>query len=723
MNESEYGPRTRRRAAIAIATLLGFVLALFPFAPAHAASSIGVTVTSPTVDDDYAVGSVMTIEWATNATAPVKIELYDENGGSPIIDPTFGTVKASVPAKPSKFNWTIPMALSTGAYRVKVTTLSGTIVSDMSDTAWQAVLPTTTFSSPRLNDVVSTGATKVLKWTTGATGSGALDLVDLSNTVVAPIKSSVSAKSGTFSWNIPVNAVTASGSYKVRFQETAGTNTVTDYSSPFTVNLATLSLTQPTASGITWGAGTVQKITWSTGAPGSVRIEVIDTANSNHVEYTKIVPSKPNAYNWTIPTDFPILSTFKVRVTSMTGTTVNSGVTDLSANTFSVATSTVTVSQPDNTSTWVTGSTGKKIVWTTPVVGAVQVDLVDTTGGLIRNIRATTPSTAGATSSVNWDIPIDAVTQSGQYKVMVTTKTANPVVGMSAAFQLDLPTITVDDAASAPWSVTTSHPVTWSTNMTSGTVRIDLIDSSSLTVVANIRPSVTAHPGSYTWAIPATLATGSYKIKISSVAAPTLVSGLNTNAFSINLPTVTVNAPANVTAGAGTSLALGWTTALTGLVKIDLTDNTGGLVSNIKSSVAVSPAAYNWAVLVNAVTSTGTYKVRVTSTSNPAITGLSAGFTITNPTITVSAPTATPTWAKGSAQTVTWTSTLAAGQNVRIEVISGTTVVSILKTSVLASALSSGVTIPSTLTGGQTYSIRVVAVSNSGITDKQDFVA
>ena len=82
---------------------------------------------------------------------------------------------------------------------------------------------------------------------------------------------------------------------------------------------------------------------------------------------------------------------------------------------------------------------------------------------------------------------------------------------------------------------------------------------------------------------------------------------------------------------AGTKHAITWSvTNLTGYVKIELLKS-GSPVRTITSSVAASSGSYNWSIPTSQ-SSGSDYRIRITSTSNPAVSDTSdANFTIVHP--------------------------------------------------------------------------------------------
>jgi hypothetical protein len=199
--------------------------------------------------------------------------------------------------------------------------------------------PSIRVSSANGGESWGAGTTNTIQWTyTGAPGSTVK--IDLYNNgvfdrTIASSASIGSGGAGSYNWSIPTS-LAAGGFYQVVVtsnQDVSYTDesdnyfTVTAYVSP------TITVTSPSAAGISWTRNTTQKITWAyTGAPDPyVKIELLKGTTS-----VKVITSKANItagyYNWKVPARQTVGSDYKIRITS----TTKSAYTDTGDNTFSV---------------------------------------------------------------------------------------------------------------------------------------------------------------------------------------------------------------------------------------------------------------------------------------------------------------------------------------------------------------------------------------------------
>jgi parallel beta-helix repeat protein len=149
-------------------------------------------------------------------------------------------------------------------------------------------------------------------------------------------------------------------------------------------------------------------------------------------------------------------------------------------------------------------------------------------------------------------------------------------------------------------------------------------------------------------------------------------------------------------------------------VKIEILKS--GVPSIINSS-APNYGSYNWTIPTTQTPGTD-YKVRITSTSNPAYNDTSNNnFTISSPTpsINVVSPNGGENWARRTTQTIRWNYTGSPGSSVKIEILKGG-VASIIKSSTPNDG-SYKWSIPSTQKLGTDYKVRITSRSNPAYND------
>jgi hypothetical protein len=191
-------------------------------------------------------------------------------------------------------------------------------------------------------------------------------------------------------------------------------------------------------------------------------------------------------------------------------------------------------------------------------------------------------------------------------------------------------------------------------------------------------------------------------------------------------PTITVTIPADPNGTtvwpAGTTQTIRWTYTGNPGPNVRIEILRGGIsIGSVNRSIGTGGnGSYNWAIAAG-LTPGSNYSIRITSTTNPAVTDTSALFTITGPTITVTIPAApdgATVWRRGTTQTIRWTYTGNPGPNVRIEILRGG--ISIGSTNRPIGTGGNGSynwSIPAGLTTGTNYSIRITSTATPSVTD------
>lgn len=149
-------------------------------------------------------------------------------------------------------------------------------------------------------------------------------------------------------------------------------------------------------------------------------------------------------------------------------------------------------------------------------------------------------------------------------------------------------------------------------------------------------------------------------------------------------------------------------------VKIELVKGTSTLATIAASTPVGSngSGSFPWTIS-NALASGSDYKVRVTSTTNRSLTAMSQGtFTITGASIAVTSPSGGETWAKGSANNITWSYSDTPGSLVNISLLNKGRVAASIARGISIGSGSYKWTVP-TLSSGSTYQIQVTSTTNN----------
>jgi len=281
---------------------------------------------------------------------------------------------------------------------------------------------------------------------------------------------------------------------------------------------------------------------------------------------------------------------------------------------------------------------------------------------------------------------------------------------------LNLPTIEVTSPdATSVWLKGTNQQIVWTTSgAQSPNVKIQLRRNS--TKVRDIS-TTTPNDGSFNWKVPTGLAAASnYFIRV--ITVDNLVLG-DSSLFTITGPKVTVTAPDSSSVWQrGTTQTILWTKLGSQAQKVNIVLRRNNVKCLDIAVGAANNGSFSWKIPGNLGALSG-YVVRV-KTTDGLVSGNSAAFAISAPTLTVTSPSSSSSWARGSSQTITWTISGVINVDVTIQLWRGTTKVMNVAT-VAAGAGSYNWTIPS-VTSGSGYFIRIRAVDSSVSADSQKFL-
>ncbi|MBN1968880.1 MAG: hypothetical protein JXR48_02010, partial [Candidatus Delongbacteria bacterium] len=306
--------------------------------------------------------------------------------------------------------------------------------------------------------------------------------------------------------------------------------------------------------------------------------------------------------------------------------------------------------------------------------------------------------------------PTLTLLESNDYHLKFSTKNNNTVVNSSPFKIVGILDNAVLNSDSIFYNET--YQISWNDNI-SENVKIELYKGSDF--VQDIIAS-TASNGSYSWSVPTTLTAGTdYKVKITSVNTSSLYD--YSDIFTISLaPYIAVTNPASSTTWRmGSSVSIQWSDNISENVKIELFKG-DDFVQDIVSSTS-SNGSYSWTVPTSLTAGTD-YKVKITSVNNSNLYDYSDTFTVSlAPDITVTNPTSSTTWQIGSNASIQWDDNIS--ENVKIELYKGDDFVQ----DIIATTSSNGSyswTVPTSLTAGTDYKVKITSVNNSSLYDYSD---
>ena len=383
----------------------------------------------------------------------------------------------------------------------------------------------------------------------------------------------------------------------------------------------------------------------------------------------------------------------------------------------------IKVESPNGGETWSLGST-QSIKWNYTENPGPSVKIEALRG---ETVIATIPSVSiGSGGSGFYNLTIPSSTPLGDNYRFRVTSTSNPAYNdvSDAPFTIGAPITVVSPDGGEAWQLGSAQAVQWTyTGNPGSSVKIEALRGE--TVIATI-PSVSIGSGGsgfFNLTVPFSTPLGdNYRFRVTSTSNPAY--------------TDTSNAPFTISADSGSSITIVspnggeiWTQGSTQFINWTYAGTPGSMVkieflkgsTVLKTVTDISTSSGSVSIPVPYRTPFGDdYKVRITSTSNPAYTDTSAApFTIAS-AITVVSPNGGEIWPPGSTHPLQWTYLGNPGSAVKIEALRGDTVLAVISSSHpigSAGAGSFNLTFPNSTPLGDDYRIRVTSTTYPACTD------
>jgi hypothetical protein len=340
----------------------------------------------------------------------------------------------------------------------------------------------------------------------------------------------------------------------------------------------------------------------------------------------------------------------------------------------------LTVTSPNGSETWEAGST-HNITWAYAGSPGSLVGIQLLKGGAVVSTIVTSTAIGGdGSGSCPWTLP-SGMAGGNDYRVKITSVSDGSITDTSDgnfAISVQPASVTVvSPNGGENWSTGSAQAIVWTfTGDPGANVKITLLKAGKL--VSTIAEAVSAGKdgnGSFSWTIPASQTAGNnYQISVTSTSASSCTDTSDAS-FSIKPPQpITVLAP---TGGenwkVGYEYTIMWkrTVDIGKTVKIELIKG-DAVVKTIVSSTGSGSSgtgSYPWTIPNNLAYGRNC-RIKVTANANTSFTDTSDEvFTISGPTLDVTAPDGGESWLRGSQHNITWTYTENPGGKVKIQLL------------------------------------------------------
>ncbi len=599
-----------------------------------------IIVTAPVGGENWGIGSVQTIRWAsTNTSGRINIEISRDNGSS------WSMLEADLVDNGGHFDWNVTGPAADFCL-IRVSDTDGDPVAVSPAPFRISRVPSLTVMSPNGGEVWTIGSNQNITWTSANTGGPVKIELSRNNGDDYIILAAATDNDGTFGWR--VNGP-ASLTCLIRISDAQGT--VFDISDQVfgIVPEPDITVTRPNG-GERWQIGNAELLTWtSNGTSGFVKI---DLSRDNGMSWKTIANSIQDngEYDWTVTG--PASQNCLLRVQDP-----NTGAMDVSNATFNIAVAPdFTVITPNGGERWDMGSQ-QTVTWNSAAPdGNVNIYLSRDNGENYNFL-------AGVPDNGQWNWTVTGP-PSDYCLVLIGNINGSPFDVGDAVFSiLPPPSLTVTAPnGGEDWQTGDRHAVRWQSVNTSGQVKIDLSRDGGQTwelLAANVPDN-----GEYMWTVTRPAAPQCL-IQVSDIDGTPL--DISDVFFNISdKPAITLTSP-----NGGEDWQIG--------TVHDITWNS----VNISESVNINISRDNktsWESIRAGAPNTGQYSWTVTGPSSAqCIIAISDGstspmdmgdstFTISAaPSITVQSPNGGEEWVIGDRHEIKWSS-VNTGNSLRVQV-------------------------------------------------------
>ncbi len=597
-----------------------------------------IQITSPNGGENWLVGSTKTITWNSTDIANVHIEYSTDNGSNWI------TIIGNTPANTGSYNWTVPNTVSNNCL-IRMSDVTYTPTSDVSNAVFRIYKPTITITSPVGSEYWRVGTTKNITWNSNDVANVKIDYSTNDGVDWFNVVPTIAANVGNYLWTIPN---TVSTNCKVRISDVLESTTIDESDSVFTIYSPDLSLTAPNG-GELWRVGSTQNITWNSNDINNVKLEYSINNGSDWQTIVNSTDASTGNFAWVIPNSNSIMC--MVRISNVDEPSMK----DVSTNTFTIYTPTITLTAPNGGENLRAGTT-TNITWNSSYIASIKLEYSINNGTDWIEII---DSSAANTGSYSWTVPNNV---SNQCKVRISD-VVEPTLNdeSNGVFTIYNPIVLLTSPNGGEyWRVGTQKNITWTSNNVAN-IKLEYTTNNGADwfVISN---NQAANLGLYVWDVPNKASTNCL-IRISNVLEPTL-NDVSDAVFTIYQPAITLTSPnGSERWRVGTTQNITWNSNDIADIKIEYTTNNGTDWNVVQASVAANLGTYGWTIPNTISTEC---KVRISDVLETTMLDVSnAAFTIYNPTIVLTSPNGGELWEVGTNQNITWTSTNIA--NIKIE--------------------------------------------------------
>lgn len=587
-----------------------------------------ISVTSPTLNNVYRIGSELPIAWLAIDVNNVLIR-YSANGGGDNYSNTIGTFNAN--------SGSTSLLLSSGSFtstangRILISDLSNSAVNDTSKVFsiddW-----TLAFTSLNSSATMYSSNTVTLNWLSANVSNVNIEYQNNNSGVWTPLTINYSATLGTYNWILPE---IANANVRFRIYDPSKTHRADTTDANLTIVNPSLQITSPNG-GEVYNYPNSINIIWNA-TPNLTNID-LEYSNNNGSSWQTIqtnVAANLGTLNWSFPNSTSANNLIRIK---RNGT---STYLDTSNAVFRINGIPLQLNTPIAGAKWKVGST-RAISWAADN-SVLELNIDFTTNGGTSWVRVASNLLA-SDNSYNWLIPNEP-TSNAKIRLTSSSNTATSVtsslfsiVNLRISSSLENKTIVA----------TTSEPITWSAfGLDFVNIKYRLNNSSTWTT---IQSNVAAN-SSFTWSVP-DLVSSTAKLRLEFVSDTTVSSEVSINLVRANFAITSPTQGSYLKSGS--IVPITWTSAYISNVRIDYRNSSTASWNLIINNANASTGRYNWSV-PSVLTDSAQLRFTYVIGNNPTSYQMfSETFSISNSDVILTSPNGLERMVPGTTRVIKW---------------------------------------------------------------------
>lgn len=596
----------------------------------------GIVLVSPISGEVSSVPII--VKWVadTNVIKKVKISLFDN------ISNQWKIVGNNINASLRKFNiMNVPQSNCT--IKIKVASAINDSIHVVSkEIFYRYTLPRLLITSPIAGNEYEGGQFYYITWSYNNEIANSNDYFDIFYSFDKndwKLITSTRITYGSYYWLMP--SVTTPTDCYLRMVNQTNSSISYTMQSPFKIIPAVnYTITQPTL-GTEWEAGSSYLIEWNS-KKSYIYTNIyysLDSLNWVYISQTNSY-SGTNSYYWTIP------STLKSNKAFIKLETSNDSKEFTISKRFIIKPQApYKITSPTSGSEWASGGT-YTINW--KGVKSTTVSIYYKLNTNTWNLIATGINSSEGDNAYLWTIPQNISSDSARIKIQNSNLSTE--YGISEKFKIIKlnPIKVLNPTQNSVWNVGNTYTIEWDKS-TATWVKVEYTSNNgnSWNTIVNSTSAT-----SYSWTIPNTLSSGTYKIRVSDYYND-VPAGIS-EPFQISAASVKFVSPLNsVSIKANSNYTIQWTAKDIDYLNCEFSSDNGTNWTKVfENQVAYANGTYQWTV---PNISSSNCKLKIYDNANPSIKD-EVSLTVYKPLITFTAPAAGAIWIGGTQRTIQWTS-------------------------------------------------------------------